>query len=68
MLLHTAAPFAQDLPPGLDLLREPVPALHPLKCRCQVLRMQEQVAQILPDQCIELVRGDEARGTGRFAM
>ncbi|MFL5207435.1 MAG: hypothetical protein ACJ8AR_16350, partial [Microvirga sp.] len=52
LLLHTDLPPLQDIAPGLQILRQPMPAMRPLQGIADGLRMGQQPAQILPDQAL----------------
>lgn len=68
LLLHAAPAPAQHLTPRLQLLRQPLTGMGPFESRGEMLGMQQEIAEILPDERIELVRGNEARGTGRLTV
>jgi hypothetical protein len=59
---HTRLAVLQLRAARLQVLWEPLPAVRLLKGLCQALRMREDLAQILPHQGVELVRGGEACG------
>lgn len=52
----------------MQLVREPVAAVGTLEGMRQALRVGERVAQVLPDERVELGRGDEAGDAGGVAM
>ncbi|GHO61150.1 hypothetical protein KSC_000420 [Ktedonobacter sp. SOSP1-52] len=53
--------FAQILPPRMQFLWKPLPALCPLESRRNQFWVHEQLADIVPHQVIELIGGKKAR-------
>ena len=47
--------------PGLEFLRNPLPLLRPFQSLSDAFRMREYFTAIVPNQLIELLRGDKAR-------
>jgi hypothetical protein len=66
LLVEPALGFVQLLAPGLQLLRQPSPALGAGKGLGNLLGGAEQRAEVLPDQFIQLVRRGIPRCAGRF--
>jgi hypothetical protein len=64
LVLDTDARLAQILPSGLQFLGEPLSPLCPKPCQGQTLRVQQHLAQIRPDQIVQLSNREiSARGT-----
>src|SRR4051794_4709268 len=60
LLLDADLPAPQALPTRLQFLRQPVLAVRPLQGLADRLWLGKQLAQILPDQCLDLFGRDEA--------
>jgi hypothetical protein len=66
--LQTDLPVSEGVAVRLQFLRQPVPAMSPLQREADRLRVGQHLAEVIPDQRIQLGRGTETRGTGRVAM
>ena len=64
LLVEPALGFVQLLAPGLQLLRQPAPALSAGQGLCDLLGGGEQGAEVLPDQLVQLLRRGVSRRTG----
>jgi hypothetical protein len=63
LLRNAHARLAQILPTRLQFLREPLPALCPLQRLCETLWMQKGLTEVRPDQFVQLLNREKARGT-----
>jgi hypothetical protein len=68
LLLHADLPPLQDIAPGLQILRQPMPAMRPLQGIADGLWMGQQLAQILPDQALNPLGRNKARAALRLAI
>src|SRR5690242_6395942 len=58
--LHAGLPTPEDLSARLQLLRQPVPAVCPLQREADRLRVGQHLAEVIPDQRVQLSRRDVA--------
>ncbi len=68
LLLHAHLPPLQGIAPGLQILRQPMPAMRPLQRVADRLRMGQQTAEILPDQALNLLGWNKARAALRLPV
>src|SRR5258708_10361641 len=61
-MLDADARLAQILPAGLPFLRKPLPPLCPLQGQVKTFRVQQHLAEIRPDQLVQLSNRQKARG------
>src|SRR4051794_1164684 len=67
--LQTDLPVSEGVAVRLQFLRQPVPAMSPPHPReADRLRVGQHLAEVIPDQRIQLGRGTETRGADRVAM
>src|SRR3954454_22044843 len=66
--LQTDLPVSEGVAVRLQFLRQPVPAMSPLQREADRLRVGQHLAEVIPDQRIQLGRGTETRGADRVAM
>jgi len=68
LALQTGLPMAEGVAARLEFLRQPVPAMSPLQREADRLGMGQHLAEVIPHQCVQLGRGNEACGADRVAM
>ena len=66
--LQAGLPVAEGVAVRLQFLWQPVPAMRPFQRAADRLRGGQHLAEVIPDQRIQLGCGTETRGAGRVAM